>query len=305
MRISEILFIPRVVVPLLVAVCATASVSGQTTRPAATKFMRFVEDGAGGGRLESAIVTYHNDDGVSVDLIAALHVAEKSYYRRLEDSFDDYDAVLYEMIKPRGAAPPGPGAVSKSGVSGLQRWLKRLLQLEFQLDAIDYTRDNFVHADLDLESFQGMQRQRGESLLGLMLRAMLREMSRPTATTQPTLDDIMRAMASPDSARQYKLLLAPQFQDMENIIAGFEGPDGSVLVTERNNAAVRALKDSIAGNNKSIAIFFGAAHMPGIEQQMTRDLGFQRVATTWLVAWDMTAKHPPTTAPWATAPAAR
>ena len=34
---------------------------------------------------------------------------------------------------------------------------KRTLDLEFQLDAIDYEAKNFIHADLDAETFQQMQ----------------------------------------------------------------------------------------------------------------------------------------------------
>src|SRR5687768_11533945 len=45
-----------------------------------TSFLRFVDDGNGGGRLESAIVTYTNADGVTVHLVAALHLGEKKYY---------------------------------------------------------------------------------------------------------------------------------------------------------------------------------------------------------------------------------
>src|SRR4051812_16993226 len=63
-------------------------------------FIRFVEDDKGGGRLEAAVVTYRNAKGVTVHLVSALHVGEKSYYEGLTKTFRGYDAVLYELIKP-------------------------------------------------------------------------------------------------------------------------------------------------------------------------------------------------------------
>src|SRR5947209_6854835 len=79
---------------------------GAKATPAATqpagdvaKFMRFVDDSHGGGRLETAIATYRNDAGQTVRLVAAVHIGEKSYYEGLNDTFRSDDAVLYEMVK--------------------------------------------------------------------------------------------------------------------------------------------------------------------------------------------------------------
>src|SRR5947209_2845430 len=120
-------------------------------KPASEKkpeFIRFVEDKNGGGKLQTAIVTYKNSDGVTVHLVAALHVGEKSYYKGLSQTFDGYDALLYEMIKPKDSGAPEPGAHSTSMISMFQRFLKDVLELDFQLDDVDYTKENFVHADL-------------------------------------------------------------------------------------------------------------------------------------------------------------
>ena len=82
-----------------------------------TPFMRFIEDGHGGGRLETAVATYRNDAGQTVRLVAAVHIGEKSYYEGLNDTFRSDDAVLYEMVKPKGMGAPQPHAPAKSGIS--------------------------------------------------------------------------------------------------------------------------------------------------------------------------------------------
>ncbi|HEV8604267.1 MAG TPA: hypothetical protein VGQ99_02800 [Tepidisphaeraceae bacterium] len=254
-----------------------------------SKFLRFVDDGDGGGRLEAAIATYEKD-GVKVHLVSAVHVGEKKYYDDLSKTFQGYDSLLYEMVKPKDAPVPGAGARSESMVSAFQRMLKEFLELDFQLDAIDYTAKNFVHADLDAETFERMQAERGESIFTLMLRQILDEMSKPQQAPEVALPELVMAFLSPDSARHFKLMLAKQFQDIDSKVSGLEGPGGSVLVTERNNAALKVMKDSIAKGQKNIGIFYGAAHMSGISKKL-EEMGFKHVKTEWRVAWDMTPKE--------------
>jgi hypothetical protein len=263
-----------------------------------TEFLRYVDDEKH-PRLESAIATYRNADGVVVHLVAAVHVGEKSYYEGLNKTFKGYDALLYEMVKPKNMAAPVHGQRTGSAVSGFQRFLTDVLELEFQLDGIDYSAPNFVHADLDVETFYKLQEERGESLLTLMLRSMMAQMARAGEGGAPpiTIFDILAAMNSPDSARQYKLLLARQFQDIEAQMAGLEGPDGSVLLTERNKAALRVLKETIEKGRKNIGVFYGAGHMHGLEEALVNDMGFTRTGVEWRVAWDMTPAPAPKSQP--------
>src|SRR5436190_18270618 len=55
-------------------------------------FLRFVDNGAAGGKLETADVTYRNADGVSVRLVSAVHIGEKAYYQAMAQSFTGDDA---------------------------------------------------------------------------------------------------------------------------------------------------------------------------------------------------------------------
>lgn len=261
------------------------------TQPAGTSdFLRFVEDG-GGGRLETADMVFVNDKGVIVRLVSAVHIGEKSYFKSIDESFKARDAVLYEMIKPRDTDPPGPGERSGSGVSDFQRMLKDSLNLSFQLDEIDYSRPNFVHADLDAETFAQKQQERGESMMTLMLQAMMKSMANPPAGAmgqdlEQTLEDAIRVICRPDGERQIKLFLARNMTGFENDALGLDGPGGSVILTERNKAAIEALEQSLQAGKRDIAIFYGAAHMPDLSRRL-QQLGFKPVATEWRMAWDL------------------
>ena len=253
-----------------------------------SEFLRFVDDSHGGGTLQTALATYRDDAGVTVHLVAAVHIGEKSYYNSLNKTFRGYDAVLYEMVKPKDAPVPQPGEQrNNSIISVIQRFMKDALELQFQLDAIDYTRPNFVHADLDYETFEKLEAERGESIWTLMLQQMLREMTNPQAQDQPQMDitDLLGALTSPDRARQLKLLLARQFGHIEEQMSSF---GGTVLITDRNKACFKVLKQEMADGKKDLGIFYGAGHMGDMENRLL-SMGFHKTGQEWRIAWNMAA----------------
>jgi hypothetical protein len=258
-------------------------------------FLRFVDDGAAGGRLETSDVTYRNADGVTVRLVSAVHIGEKGYYEGLAKSFTADDAVLYELVKPKDAPVPVPGVprVGGSAIGEVQRFLKDTLNLHFQLDDIDYSSKNFVHADMDAETFQKLQEERGETFEMLLLKEVMKAMRGDTpeqaaavqADPDQTVRELVRVFTRPDMERQLKLLIARHMVDIEAGSSGFGG-EGSVIVTERNKAAMNVLSDTIAQGKKKISLFYGAAHMPGFSKRLEA-MGFKPVATEWRMAWDL------------------
>ncbi|MGD0462833.1 MAG: hypothetical protein ABSB74_10130 [Tepidisphaeraceae bacterium] len=278
---------------LAVVPCLAAEPTTQSVVP--DSFMRFVDDSHGGGSLQTADTAFRNPAGVVVHLIAAVHIGEKSYYDGLNRDFKGYDAVLYELVNSKNAAPPAPGNAEKSDnpISEFQVFLKNFLDLDFQLDDIDYAAPNFVHADLDRETFEKMQAQRGESFEQIMLRQLIKAFTDPPAT-QPAADDdsdvdLITMLTRPDAERQLKVVIARQLGQMDLSAMGLDGPGGSVLVTERNKAALKVLSDSMAAGKKNMAIFYGAAHMPDMTKRLEA-MGFSPVSTDWNVAWDLTIR---------------
>jgi hypothetical protein len=284
---------------LLLAVLTPLLLAAAPPTTQSQSFLRFQDDHKGGGQLQSAIVTLKNDAGVRLDLIAAVHIADPAYFSGLNERFKNYDAVLYEMVKPKDAPPLTHEALAQSGstISSIQRFLKNALKLDFQLDDIDYTPANFIHADLDAETFYRLQSERGESMLSLMLNAMLQNLNRPEDPNapDPTIVDLIKIFTDPDGPRQAKLLLARQFNHIEETVSGLSGPNGSVILTERNKAALTALRTALGDGHKHIALFFGAAHMPDLEQHAIHDLHFRPVKVQWIAAWKLPA--PPATRP--------
>ncbi|MHC4942196.1 MAG: hypothetical protein ACYTG7_04180, partial [Planctomycetota bacterium] len=233
-----------------------------------------------------------------VDLVAAIHLADPEFYDSLNLFFRAYDAVLYEMVRPDDAEEVTEISESEEEsanlLSNFQKNLARALGLEFQLHGIDYSRPNFVHADLTLEQFVDRWQARGDSFLKMFLQAMAaqaRAMGKGMEI-EMTPEAVFEAIRSPDSARRIKFLVGREFENIEMILAGFEpGEEGdeSLLVGERNKAALDVLKKQLRKGKRTLAIFYGAGHMPDMELRLKRDLGFKKTGQEWFIAWEIGA----------------
>jgi hypothetical protein len=302
----------RSVLPLLalIVVASAGFLRAEDVKEPA-KYVRFTDE-KGGGRLETAVVTYTNDAGVELKLVSAIHIGERSYFEELAKDFEAQDAVLYELVKEKDAPLPAPGVIRRhaedaegggggmQAVGDLQRFLKDTLNLEFQLDVIDYTKKNFIHADMDRAAFEQAQAERGESFETMMLQQLMAAMRRPVPEALPgaagedpdaMLRDLVKLVTRPDMERQIKTIIAKQMDQMQDIAMGLDGPGGSVILTERNKAAVKVLDETLkAGDKKKISIFYGAAHMPDLAKRV-REMGFKPAGPVeWKRAWDLTIR---------------
>lgn len=254
--------------------------------------MRWQSTGKTEGRYETSIASYRNAAGVLVDLISVVHIGDSKYYADLSRRFEAYDALLYELVAPKGSRPRRNRKVGGGSIiSQVQRLMKTALNLQFQLDAIDYSADNFVHADLSPKEFLAKQKERGESMTTMMIRAMLAgSQSKETAEKAAAITPIhiMAGMRNPD---YLKFLFAQQLENVENILATLGGGgkgENSTIIGDRNQAAIDVLKTQLRKGKKRVGIFYGAAHMPDLEVKL-KELGFEPAGKPeWLVAWDVT-----------------
>jgi hypothetical protein len=245
--------------------------------------------------LEAAVVTYVPQDcgqtSPTVDLVAAVHVAERSYYEQLNEQFSKYDIVLYELVAPEGTRiPKGARPAGKHPIAVLQTLMTTVLSLQFQLECIDYTKPNLVHADMSPQQLSEAMQKRGESFWTLFWRMVAYSLAKQGYGDDIDTARLVAALFDRDRSLALKRLMAEQFQDMEGSLGAIEGPKGSALITDRNKVALEVLRKQIAAGKKKIAVFYGAAHMPDIERRLHDDFGLVPVATRWLVAWDLKDK---------------
>ncbi len=251
--------------------------------------------------LEAAIVRYVPKDRSKkapiVDLVTAVHIGEKSYYEQLNKEFEGYDAVLYELVAPEGTQiPKGGPAGSGSLISMIQKAMKDVLELEFQLQMIDYTRGNLVHADMSPAQFAESMNKRGESMITIFIRMMFAAMAQQDPQNAAASDaQLLYALFDKNRAMALKRVMAEQFQSMEGVLLAVEGPSGSTLISERNKIALEVLRKEIGQGKKKLAIFYGGGHMPDFDKRLRDQFGLAPLSTRWVTAWNL--KSPPQAAP--------
>ena len=249
--------------------------------------------------LETSIVTFaptgDKHQGVTIELVGAVHVGDPEYYAQLNKTFESYDVLLYELVAPEGTRiPKGGRKETKGAIGALQGGMSSLLELEHQLSKIDYTKKNFVHADMTPEEFAKSMTDRGESFLQIFLRALGQSAAMQGTGKQQISDaDIFMALLAKDRSLRLKRLLAQQFEDMESSISIFEGPEGSTLITERNKKCFEVLAKELKNGHKRIGVFYGAGHLADMEQRLNDEFQMERTGEKWLAAWDLKGKSKP------------
>jgi hypothetical protein len=203
-------------------------------KKAGSDYLRFHEKAKGAALQVGIISLQHKTTGAKVDLVGAVHIGDADYYRTLNKDFKKYDAVLYEMVKPKDLDPGKLNQGRKqSSVSFLQRFMKTQLDLAYQLDEVDYGPKNFVHADMTDKQFAKRQNARGEGMFQLMMRMMKEDMARQkggNGAADISMGELMRALFSPTRAVDLKYLLARQFNELElrhSHRTQYRGPQGA------------------------------------------------------------------------------
>ncbi len=260
-------------------------------------FVRIKEEAAK-MELQTAILRYEKA-GVEVDLIGAVHLADAKYYRFLNQFFEQYDALLFEMV---GGEHLGGGQLVEAGaeealeieeevdkpeeedalrgLGTIYGAMEKALGLVGQGEVIDYMKENFVHADLTMQEFTDLQRERGESLLGFMIRASV---AAPKPEREPNSFKMMQGLIGgrPDLVKQELMYTMAEGDTQLNEMSG-----ENVIIDARNAKAIEVMDGEIEKGQESLGIFYGAAHLEDLAERLEKK-GFKLVWKKWLTAWEV------------------
>ncbi len=241
--------------------------------------------------LETAIVRYEGKPGTAyegrnVDLVGVIHIGQKEYYQEIDKKLSQYDVVLYELVAPDGTRiRPEDLQQRRSLLASMQTGMKDMLNLEYQLEHINYLAENFRHADMSPEEFLEDMRGRGDDVWKMVARMMGAGLA-----SQPAGGDfnILAALMSDKRAMLLKQTMAKQLLDVDVAVAGLDDASGeNTLIKGRNRKAFEVLKEELAKGKKSVAVFYGAGHLDDMAKRLEAEFEMQPVSTTWLQAWDL------------------
>ena len=173
---------------------------------------------------------------------------------------------------------PAPDPLALSKEDGLQSQLAEALGLEFQLDAVDYSRPTFRCSDMDMDELnrrlaaKGLDFEvlggtlAGSSLPGKLIKLLLGVMKLADTFMDGAITDTFKVV-------MIEMLGDPALTDMSmnQLGQGF----GEVIINNRNEVALADLKSIIEREpqTKSVAIFYGAGHMGDFDARL-REMGY-------------------------------
>lgn len=243
--------------------------------------------------LETSIIRFEGRPGTryagrTVDLVGVVHIGQKDYYQELDRRLAGYDAVLYELVAPDGTRiQPSDLQARRSVLASMQTGMKDLLELEYQLEHINYLAENFVHADMSPEEFTEDMASRGDGLWKMAARLMGAGLVAQNSNGGDL--GVLAAILSGDRTMGLRQSLAKQLITMD--LSGLDDSYGeNTLIKGRNRKAFRVLEKELASGKKEIAVFYGAGHMEDMASRLESDFEMSRGSITWLKAWDLQRK---------------
>ena len=183
---------------------------------------------------------------------------------------------------------PEPLMQRDEGVN-LQGELAAALGLAFQLDAVDYGRADWRCSDMSIDQVQRELDERGLDFT--LVEETLAGSSLPAKIIKFLLGVIRLADALTEGAASdtIKVLLIEMLGDesliessLDQLGEGF----AEVLIDHRNQVVVDDLKGLMERDEApaSVGVFYGAGHMPDLEQRLCGQLGYRAGGVQWLRA---------------------
>ncbi len=184
-------------------------------------------------------------------------------------------------------------AASSQRSDNLQARLAKLLGVAFQIDEMDSTKANWRNSDMDIDALRVLLEKSGPDadrilrildgesfearVAGLFLSLIGTSKTLSAAVKVVMLESLSNTEASFDAFGTSEALRAVQ----------------KVIIDDRNRIVLDDLKRVIAteSDKKSIAIFYGAGHMPSFERSLRDEFCLTPVADAWTPAMRVDPKE--------------
>ena len=127
---------------------------------------------------------------MKLNLVAAVHLGEEEYYAALNEYFTTQDVVLYELVAEANQIPVQGAAGSTSLIGFMQQSLARFLNVGFQLNEIDYSPSNFLHADLTPSQLEALMASKDENFLSMFLSLAMAQMAEQSAVSDDSMSSL-------------------------------------------------------------------------------------------------------------------
>jgi len=185
--------------------------------------------------------------------------------------------------------PYTPNDPRKPAPEGIQTQLANALHVSFQLDEMDTTNPEWVNADIDIKELQEQLAGLGED------NAMILNLIEGNSFSAKLMGFVLKFVArSPTMSSMMKLVMMDMLAMLEttDMMNGQLDAVNEVILHGRNRTVIEYLKAELKAHpdHKDIAIFYGAGHMPELEEIITSTLGYEFESNIWTDAMSVNTK---------------
>lgn len=241
--------------------------------------------------------------GPRLRLVGAVHVASRTFYADVQAVLDKADCVLFEGVSESPDDFKRDPAARKK--DHLYTKIADALGLITQFEGVDYRRDHFINADLSprqmLALLEADIAKGGESAAAAraakeQFGALTKMMKGGGGGMTGMMVNLMLGVIERSPKMRATLLLTLASIDPESDPGmGMGGKGGArlgkLILEDRNEAVIDAIRGQIdtLGAGRTVAVFYGAAHLRGLEDALIRRLGYVPAETLWLTAFEVDA----------------
>ncbi len=247
-------------------------------------YTRFVTKPDGTYEMSTAAQRFVAAGKPDVWLVGAIHIGARSYYTSLQELLDAQGAVFYEGVRPSAKAPTiaqKPAAPLPDAPKPTYRVISDAIGLDFQLADIDYKHPNWYNVDLTMDDLERLNKAsaNGKPSGFDQVKGILN----PSSPMAKQLSTLM-GMATPGVKEAFKILMI-KAAGSEGAL-GFDAATEAIVLKARNKAVVDALNDASFSTRapKSIAVFYGAKHMPELQSELVAKHGYVLGEKRWFPA---------------------
>ncbi|MDR2513101.1 MAG: hypothetical protein LBD01_04850 [Puniceicoccales bacterium] len=294
--------------------------------PHVGSYMRFVQNDTDNFSLELAVRTFIPQDNKHsrVTLISAIHIGSKEYYTKLQHILDSQKLLFFEgvgnhhksrkklsslkTLKTNKKEEDGNASPvlreEENEEKDLYTFIATASGLHTQTKCIKYDREHFKNADMSMSQMReilhserklGGKRAREATEALALLKEFETALSGSGGLSMFFVRGMLYTMKDNPALRTLFLFNLATADDEQRPPAFLSGMTRlwHLILHDRNKVAMTFLKKELDSESpaQEIGIFYGAAHMRGMEEILVHEMNYKLVETKWLTAYQLHPKR--------------
>ncbi|MCC5814130.1 MAG: hypothetical protein JJT78_05185 [Leptospira sp.] len=239
-------------------------------------------------------VLYSEKQQNIVILVGVIHIGEEAYYTQIQDILNSCNQVFYEGIqwddtfdKMQSFHSELDGSLHFSGMDGglsrvreLQMEYASALGLVYQ-NSVLQPSTHWVNADASFEEFSAMVNDYNERNLSLDKNSLdgdiseIKDIKTKKEKDQVKIMNQRRSLAEENTNSSLRINHDEKYKDT------FE-----LFVKKRNSLAMNKIIPALE-TKQSVAMLYGAAHMPDFLNRLEKNWGYKIIKHRWISAWSL------------------